>query len=82
MVPTNCIIPNDINKQLIVVREGHALFTNVETGIREANNVQITKGVNPGDTIVVTGVLFARPGSPLKVRSVKNLDKVANTQAQ
>ena len=78
MVPTNCIIPSDINKQLIVVRKGKASFVNVETGIRQANNVQITKGVNIGDTVVVTGVLFARPNSQLKVRSIKKMDNGIN----
>ena len=74
MVPTNSIIPDDKNNQLIVVRDGKANFVNVQTGVREANNIEITKGVNPGDTVVVTGVLFARPKSPLKIRSVKTLD--------
>lgn len=78
MVPTNCIIPNDVNKQLIVVRNGKAAFVDVKTGIREANNVEITKGVSVGDSVVVTGVLFARPESPLHVRSVKKLEQVIN----
>lgn len=83
MVPTNCIIPNDISKQLIIVRDNKAVFQNVQTGIREANNVEITNGVNVGDSIVVTGVLFARPGSPLKVRSIKQLERaVRNTELQ
>lgn len=77
MVPTSCIIANDLNKQLIVVRKGKASFTDVVTGLREVDNVEILKGVNAGDTIVVTGVLFARPNSPLKVRSVKNLAKLS-----
>lgn len=76
MVPTNCIIPDDKNKQLVVVKNGHANFVNVETGDREANNVEITKGVSPGDSVVVTGVLFARPKSPVHVRSVKTLDQL------
>lgn len=76
MVPTNCIIPDDKNNQLIVVRGGMAKFVNVQTGVREANNVEITSGVNAGDTVVVTGVLFARPDAPLQVRSVKTLDKM------
>lgn len=82
MVPTNCIIPGDINKQLIVVRNGKADFVNVQTGIREANNVEITQGVNAGDTVVVTGVLFARPNSGLKIRSVKRLEQVVNNTPQ
>ena len=82
MVPTNCIIPSDVNKQLIVVRNNKADFVNVQTGIREANNVEITEGVNVGDSVVVTGVLFARPGSVLHVRGVKRLDQVVNNTPQ
>jgi len=78
MVPTNCIIPEDKNNQLILVKGGKAQFVNVQTGVREANNVEITKGVNAGDTVVVTGVLFARPKAPLHVRSVKNLEKMTD----
>jgi len=77
MVPTNCIIPEDRNNQLILVKGGKAQFVNVETGVREADNVEITKGVSPGDTVVVTGVLFARPKSPLRIRNVKNLEKTS-----
>ena len=78
MVPTNCIIPEDRNNQLILVKGGKAHFVNVQTGVREANSVEITSGVNPGDTVVVTGVLFARPNAPLQVRSVKNLEKTTD----
>lgn len=74
LVPTNCIIPDDKNNQVILVKGGKAQFANVKTGVREANNVEITKGINPGDTVVVTGVLFARPQSPLQIRSVKTLE--------
>ncbi|HVV03034.1 MAG TPA: efflux RND transporter periplasmic adaptor subunit [Puia sp.] len=77
MVPTNCIIPDDRNNQLILVKGGKAQFVNVETGVREADNVEITKGISPGDTVVVTGVLFARPKAPLRIRSVKNLEKTS-----
>ena len=73
MVPTNAIIPDDKNKQLILVKDGKANFVNVETGVRESDNVEIVSGVNVGDSIVVSGVLFARPKSQLKVRSVKTI---------
>lgn len=73
-VPTNCIIPDDKNNQVILVKNGKANFVNVQTGVRSDNTVEITKGVNVGDSIVVTGVLFARPKSALKVRSVKKIE--------
>ena len=73
MVPTNSIIPDDKNNQLILVKNGKAFFVNVQTGFRQANDVEIIKGVSPGDTVVVTGVLFARPKTPVKVRSIKSI---------
>ncbi len=63
-------------KQLVLVKDGKASFVNVETGLREASFVAITKGVSAGDTVVVTGVLFARPKNPLKIRSIKTLDQL------
>lgn len=80
MVPTNTIIPNDLNNQLVLIKNGKSVFVNINTGIRSANNVEITKGVNAGDTIVVTGVLFARPNSAVKIRSVKALAQMNGKQ--
>jgi membrane fusion protein (multidrug efflux system) len=80
LVPTNAIIPNDKNNQVILIKDGKATFTDVRTGVREANNIEITDGVNPGDTVVVTGVLFARPDAKLKVRGVKTLAQLAAEQ--
>lgn len=78
MVPTNAIIPNEKNNQVIVVKKGMASFVDVVTGNRKENEIEITDGLKEGDSIVVTGVLFARPKSKLKIRSVKNLaDKPA-----
>ncbi len=77
LVPTNAIIPNDKNNQVILVKDGKASFVDVQTGVRESNNVEISSGLNAGDTVVVTGVLFARPDAPLKVRGVKTLDQLA-----
>jgi membrane fusion protein (multidrug efflux system) len=78
LVPTNAIIPDDKNKQLVLVKAGKASFINVETGARQAGNIEVTKGVKEGDTVVVTGVLFAKPKAPLKVRGVKTLDQLTN----
>ena len=77
VVPTNCIIPNDKDNQVIVVKNGMANFVNVKTGIRQSNTVEIVNGINVGDSVVVTGVLFAKPKSKLKVRSVKKLSELA-----
>ncbi len=77
MIPTNALIPDDKNNEVVIVKNGKADFVNVLTGIRLANNVEITAGIKPGDTIVVTGVLFARPKSPLQVRNTRTLEEYA-----
>lgn len=77
VVPTNCIIPNDKNNQVVVVKNGMANFVDVQTGIRQANTVEIVSGINVGDSVVVTGVLFARPKSKLKIRTVKKINELA-----
>ena len=74
LVPSNAIIPDDKNNQLVVVKNGKAAYVNVQTGLRMANNVAITSGLNAGDTVVITGVLFARPSAPVTIRNVKTID--------
>ena len=73
LVPANSIIPEAKSKKVVIVKNGKAAFTNVETGARQSDFVEITNGLNAGDSVVVSGVLFVRPDAPVKVRSVKNL---------
>ncbi len=80
LVPSNCIIPSDINKQLILVKNGNAQFTDVTTGIRKQSSVEIISGVATGDSVIVTGVLFAKDKKPVKVRSVKTLATASSQQ--
>jgi membrane fusion protein, multidrug efflux system len=77
MIPTNALIPDDKNNQVVLVKGGKASFVNVKTGIRLSNNVEITAGIQEGDTVVVTGVLFARPKTAVKVRNVRTLEQFA-----
>lgn len=72
VVPTNAIIPDALANQVVLVKEGKALFQNVETGIRTSDIVEITSGIQPGDTIVVSGVLFVRPNGNVKIKKVRN----------
>lgn len=78
LIPSNAIIPDDKNKQVVLVKNGQASFVNIETGNRQAATVEVLKGLAPGDSVVVTGLLFARPKSTLKVKSVKQLEQLIN----
>ncbi len=71
LVPSNAIIPEARSNQVVVIKHNRGIFRNVETGVRNADQVELAKGVNPGDSIVVSGVLFVRPNAVVKIRSVK-----------
>jgi len=76
VIPTNSIIPDADSKKAIVIKDGKGKFVNIETGIRSTGGIEVLNGINVGDTVVVTGVLFVRPNAAVKVRAVKNLEEV------
>ena len=75
-VPSNAIIPDALSSQIVVVHKNKAVFTSVETGTRDARFVEITKGLNQGDSVIISGMLFVRPNSPVKVKNAKKLSEI------
>ncbi|MDB5232325.1 MAG: efflux transporter periplasmic adaptor subunit [Chitinophagaceae bacterium] len=81
LVPANAIIPEARDKKLVLVKKGKAEFATVETGLRQADNVAILSGIKTGDTVVVSGMLFAKPKSKLKIGKVLTLqDLIKRTE--
>jgi membrane fusion protein (multidrug efflux system) len=76
MIPANAIIPDARAKQVVIVKDGKAKFVDIETGVRQAGAVQVTSGLHAGDSVVISGVLFARPNAPVKVKKVRSLEEV------
>ncbi len=72
MVPTQSVIPTARNKQVIVVRGDSAMYSVVETGIRDSAFVHVTTGVSAGDTVVTTGLMAIRPNSKIKIVRITN----------
>ena len=70
MIPTQCVIPQERNKKVIVSREGKATFVTIETGTRRTRDVEVISGLKAGDTVITTGVLFLRQDSPLKFSKI------------
>jgi membrane fusion protein (multidrug efflux system) len=70
MVPTQAVVPTARNKQVILLRKDSAVFTVVETGIRDSVFVQITSGLQVGDTVITSGLMVIRPNGKVKVTRV------------
>lgn len=71
MIPSEAVIPQARFKNVIVAHGGQATYTKVKTGIRRPADVEIVSGLQPGDTIVITGIQYIRPGMPLRFTSIK-----------
>ena len=70
MIPTQSVIPDARNKKVIVIKNGLAAMEIVTLGFRDSSKVEITSGLKAGDTILVTGLLTAKPGSKVVVNKV------------
>ncbi|GAB3995309.1 efflux RND transporter periplasmic adaptor subunit [Spirosoma daeguense] len=82
VVPTQAVIPQTRTNQVIVVKNGKAVFKDVKTGLRTAGSIQILSGLAAGDTVATTGLLFLKPDSPVKVNRVVPLPGGAPKVAQ
>ncbi len=69
LVPAESVVPVLKGKQVYVVRNGIADTTGIRTGVRTARSIEVLDGLNPGDSIVTSGLLQLRPGSPVRVKS-------------
>lgn len=68
LVPTICIIPELNGTKVFVYEDGKAVNRIVELGVRNANNVQIVSGLEPGDIVITSGLLQVRNGSEVNVK--------------
>ena len=72
-IPTQAIIPQARGKKVYVFNNGKANFVDVTTRCTGfCPTIQITSGLKPGDTILVTGLLAIKPGGPVSLGKVIN----------
>lgn len=66
-IPTEALIPEMEGDRVFVLRSGRAHSVNVTTGLRTEDQIQITSGLQAGDTLITTGILQLRQGIPLQI---------------
>lgn len=71
LVPTEALIPIQNGKKIFVVENSKAKEIIVETGARTDKDILITSGLKAGDTILTSGVMTLKDGSPVKVKLQK-----------
>jgi len=72
LIPTQAVLPQARGKKVILYKGGTAVFADITTGVRDSARVQITQGLKPGDTVVVTGLLSVRPEGKIQIGRIVN----------
>ena len=66
-IPTEAVVPEMDGKRMWVVKNGKAASVPVETESRDEKNVEVTSGINVGDTVLTGGLMQLREGMSVQV---------------
>ena len=69
-IPSSAVIPEARFKKVVLAKGGIAVFSEVITGNRVADSVEVISGINMGDSVVVSGMLYAKPKATLNIKKV------------
>ncbi|HEX8023821.1 efflux RND transporter periplasmic adaptor subunit [Mucilaginibacter sp.] len=70
LLPTEAVIP-DLKSSLVwIYHNGIAVSKPVKTDLRTDTKIQVIEGLQPGDSVVVSGLIQMRPKVPLKILKV------------
>jgi len=69
-IPAEALIPEISGQKVYLYRNGRVQSQGVQIGIRTSTAIQITKGIVPGDTVITSGILQVRQGSPVTLSEI------------
>lgn len=75
LVPTESLIPIQNGKKIFVKKDGKATEVVVETGARTDASVRVIDGLKAGDTILTSGVMTLKNGTPVNVNIINTSNK-------
>ncbi len=71
LIPTEALIPILKGQEVFLFKNGLAQYQQVETGARTDAQIEITNGLHAGDTVLTTGIMQLKPGSPVKITDIR-----------
>lgn len=70
LIPTDALVPDIDGEKVFLYKNGQAVPQKVSTGIRTEKNIQIIKGIEIGDSVIVSGIIQLRPNSVITIKSI------------
>jgi membrane fusion protein (multidrug efflux system) len=74
VVPFYAVITRDAGRMVFTVKDGKAIARPVTLGLLEGFRVQITKGLNPGEAVIVVGQRSVNAGQEVNV--VRRINRI------
>ena len=71
LIPTSAVMPVLNGEQVYIVKGGLAQICRIETGVRSDSAVEVIKGLNTGDSLILTGLLQIKPEQKIKPAASK-----------
>lgn len=69
-VPSQAVVP-DVNGRFVwLLKGGKAFRSNVQAGNRTTDKLEITAGVEEGDTLITTGIMQLKEGMPVVINNL------------
>lgn len=73
LIPTQAVVPVQNGKKVFIAENGKAKEVMIETSTRTEKDLLVTSGLSAGDTVLTTGVMSLKAGSPVKVAIAKKI---------
>ncbi len=71
LIPTESVITIMKAKKVFVVRNGKAEEATIKAGVRTESHLQVVDGLKKGDTVITSGIMQLKKGSPVKITSIR-----------
>lgn len=69
-IPTQAVIPEMGGEKVFITRNGKAEERKIEMGLRTESHVQVTEGLEFGDTLLITAILQLRHQLPVQLDTI------------
>lgn len=67
MIPTESVVPEQKGSKVFIVKNGKATPVKIVLGVRNEKEVEVTSGLNVGDSLITTGVMQVKPDGEVEV---------------
>ncbi len=75
LIPSAAVTPILNGKQVFIVKNGKAQTASIESDVRTADRVLVSKGISKGDTVITSGIMALKEGTPVQIKLNNEIKK-------